>query len=80
MRVTFMPATQFRQRRVTRRSPAAGSTAAGACRHHAHLADGNSSTPIITQEIDHTDFPLNDITLWAIAAGDHRVLMLPSEY
>ena len=44
------------------------------------MTDGNSSTPIITQEIDWTDFPLNDIALWAIAEGDHRVLMLPSEY
>lgn len=44
------------------------------------MTDGNSPTPIISQEIDHTDFPLNEIALWAIAEGDHRVLMLPSEY
>lgn len=44
------------------------------------MTDGNSSTPIIRQEIDWTDFPLNEIALWAIAEGDHRVLMLPSEY
>lgn len=44
------------------------------------MTDGNSPTPIIRQEVDHTDFPLNEIALWAIAEADHRVLMLPSEY
>ena len=44
------------------------------------MTDGNSPTPIIRQEIDWTDFPLAEIALWAIAEGDHRVLMLPSEY
>jgi hypothetical protein len=44
------------------------------------MTDGNSSASIIKQEIAFTDFPLSEITLWAIAEGDHRVLMLPSEY
>ena len=44
------------------------------------MTDGNSSTQIITQQIDWTDFPLAEIELWAIAEGDHRVIMLPSEY
>ncbi len=44
------------------------------------MTDGNSTKPIITQAIDHTDFPLDAITLWLVASGNHRVLMLPSEY
>lgn len=44
------------------------------------MTDGNSSTEIIKQEIAWTDFPLSEIALWCIAEGDHRVLMLPSEY
>ena len=44
------------------------------------MTDGNSSTPIIRQQIEGTDFPLAEIALWAIAEGDHRVIMLPSEY
>ena len=44
------------------------------------MTDGNSPTPLISQQIDWTDFSLAEIALWAIAEGDHRVLMLPSEY
>lgn len=44
------------------------------------MTDGNSSIQIIRQEIDYTDFPLAEIVLWAIAQGEERVLMLPSEY
>jgi hypothetical protein len=44
------------------------------------MTDGNSSKPIIRQEIDYTDFPLTEIALWAVAEGDYRVLMLLSEY
>ena len=44
------------------------------------MTDGNSARQIITQQIDWTDFPLAEIELWAIAEGDHRVIMLPSEY
>ncbi len=44
------------------------------------MTDGNSPRRIIRQEIDWTDFVLEEIALWCIAEGDHRVLMLPSEY
>ena len=44
------------------------------------MTDGNTDQPIITQGIDYTDFPLQEITLWLVAEGEHRVLMLPSEY
>ena len=44
------------------------------------MTDGNSSRQIIRQEIACTDFPLAKIELWAISDGDHRVIMLPSEY
>lgn len=44
------------------------------------MTDGNSPTMLIRQEIDYTDFPLTEVALWCIAEGDHRVLMLPSEY
>ena len=44
------------------------------------MVDGNSTTPIITQQIEYTDFPLEEIALWLVASGSHRVLMLPSEY
>jgi hypothetical protein len=45
-----------------------------------HMTDGNSNTSIVQQQIDYTDFPLEEITLWLIAQGAHLVLMLPSEY
>lgn len=44
------------------------------------MTDGNSTKPIITQELDYTDFPLAEITLWLVASGKTWVLMLPSEY
>lgn len=44
------------------------------------MTDGNSPTPIITETLDYTDFPLDEITLWLVASGNHRVLMLPQEY
>jgi len=49
---------------------------------HAVLAmtDGNGSEPIIAQQIDYTDFPLDQIDLWLVADGAHWVLMLPTEY
>lgn len=38
--------------------------------------------PVITQEIEYTDFDLPEITLWVAPLGDgkHFVIMLPSEY
>ncbi|MEI6540889.1 MAG: DUF6876 family protein [Planctomycetota bacterium] len=44
------------------------------------MTDGNSSDPIIAQQIDYTDFPLDQINLWLVADGEHWVLMLPTEY
>ena len=44
------------------------------------MTDGKSTKPIITQSLDYTDFPLDGITLWLVASGNHWVLMLPSEY
>ena len=34
----------------------------------------------ITQEIEFTDFPLSEISIWAAFDGDHWVLYLPSEH
>jgi len=44
------------------------------------MMDGNTDVPLVQQQIDYTDFPLDDITLWLIAQGDYLILMLPSEY
>ena len=44
------------------------------------MTDGNDPVPIVAQDIRYTDFPLNEITLWLVADGRYRVLMLPSEY
>jgi hypothetical protein len=44
------------------------------------MMDGNTHKPIVQQQIDYTDFPLADLTLWLVAQGEHVVLMLPSEY
>jgi hypothetical protein len=50
------------------------------CRATLTMSDGNSRSPIITQSIEYTDFPLVMIDMWLVASGDHWVLMLPSEY
>lgn len=44
------------------------------------MTDGNSDQSIITQELDYTDFPLDEIAIWFIAEGSRWVMMLPSEY
>ena len=44
------------------------------------MKDGNSDAAMITQAVEYTDFPLNDITLWLVRDDQHWVLMLPSEY
>lgn len=44
------------------------------------MTDGNSDQPIITQELDYTDFPLDEIVIWLIAEGTRWIMMLPSEY
>ena len=33
------------------------------------MKDGNSDAAMITQAVEYTDFPLNDITLWLVRAG-----------
>ena len=35
--------------------------------------------PVVTQEIEYTDFPLSEIKLYVENGGDAKVLMLPSE-
>jgi hypothetical protein len=44
------------------------------------MTDGNRSKPIITQEFDYTDFPLDEIDVWLVASGSTWVMLLPSEY
>ena len=41
--------------------------------------DGNGNEHA-RQQIPYTDFPLEEITLYACWDGDHWVIMLPSEY
>lgn len=43
------------------------------------ITDGDKRV-LHTQEIPFTDFPLDEITIWAILQGQHRVILLPSEY
>lgn len=40
--------------------------------------DGNDNT-VYTEQIEFTDFPLASVTLYAVQ-GEHRTIMLPSEY
>ena len=42
-------------------------------------ADG-SEEPAITQVIPFTDFPLNQVDIWAAFDGEHWTLYLPSEH
>jgi hypothetical protein len=44
------------------------------------MTDGNTEEPIITQDVDYTDFPLDEITIWLIAEENRWVMLLPSEY
>lgn len=46
-----------------------GSRAALVC------TDGDSDTPVVRQEIEFTDFPLDSVTVWV----EDNVLMLPTE-
>jgi hypothetical protein len=41
--------------------------------------DGNGNT-YAKQEIEYTDFPLEEIKVYACWDGTHWMLMLPSEY
>ena len=44
------------------------------------MTDGNSKQAIISQELDYTDFPMAEISLWLVRDDRYWVLMLPSEY
>ncbi|MCB4825552.1 DUF6876 family protein [Roseicella aerolata] len=46
----------------------------------ATMTNGNSETPLTTQEIPCTDFPLPAITLWLMQEANTWVMLLPSEY
>jgi len=35
---------------------------------------------VISQEIEYTDFPLDEINFWVVKGEGHNVMMLPSEY
>lgn len=53
--------------------------------NHLVMTDGNTDDPIYREVISYTDFPLPEITLWAIEQEDPEVgrvrsVMLPSEY
>jgi hypothetical protein len=37
-------------------------------------------TPVVSQEIEYSDFPLNSIKLYVEGSGDRYVLLLPSEH
>ena len=43
------------------------------------IEDGNDNV-LATQEIEYTDFPLPDLTLYGCWDSEQWVLMLPSEY
>jgi len=43
------------------------------------LEDGDKNV-LYTQKIPFTDFPLDEIEVWANVDGDKRVILLPSEY
>ena len=36
--------------------------------------------PVVTQQIEGTDFPLPEIDIWVGIEGDRRIALLPSEY
>jgi hypothetical protein len=36
--------------------------------------------PVVTQQIEMTDFPLPEIQIWVGIEGDRRIALLPSEY
>ena len=40
----------------------------------------SSVQPVITQKIEHTDFPLDDVDIWAGYDGTYWTLYLPSEH
>lgn len=47
---------------------------------HKLICEADSDKVVITQEYEMTDFPLDEIKIWAAWNGRYWVLMLPSEY
>jgi hypothetical protein len=52
--------------------------------HRAYATDGNTDDPIVSQDIEYSDFPLSEIKFFCVKAPEFGerawVLMLPSEY
>jgi hypothetical protein len=44
------------------------------------VADDGNGRILVSQEIPYTDFPLEQIKLYAIYDGSYLVILLPSEY
>jgi hypothetical protein len=44
------------------------------------MTNGTSELLIVTQELDYTDFPLAEITVWLVREGTCWIMLLPSEY
>jgi hypothetical protein len=44
------------------------------------MCDGDDPKPLVEQKIEHTDFDLAAITIWAEDNGDGMTLLLPSEH
>lgn len=44
------------------------------------MTNGNSDVAIVTQELDYTDFPLAEITVWLVRESACWIMLLPSEY
>jgi hypothetical protein len=44
-----------------------------------YCGDGNGTWARM-QRIEHTDFPLAEITIWLLASDKYQIAMLPSEY
>ena len=49
------------------------------CRAVMRFLDGNGRE-LVRQAIPYTDFPLRNLTLYAVWDTEHWVIMLPSEY
>jgi len=49
------------------------------CRAIMRYEDGNGRE-VVRQAIPYTDFPLRNLTLYAVWDTEHWVIMLPSEY
>lgn len=43
------------------------------------VADSGEA-PVVTQQIETTDFPLAEVQIWVAREGERRIALLPSEY